>query len=165
MLIFNRISELHLTVLQAEAAVDHLHKANILHRDIKPANFLMHEGRLLLNDFDVSCFIRDREARKQHPVGTVSFWSPSCDVHIKDWLYDKDDDWMGLALTFASWLGVYQDTSDRDACARSVNKVCVVKELLRAGYGLPESFKTRMEPVYKRVSHKVKAQWPAPAPA
>jgi len=151
----------HLFWDQAEAAVQQLHTMHILHRDIKPANFLAHNGQLVLNDFDMACQSCQTGEISRRPVGTMAFWSPRCDVEIPGWHYAPEDDWMGLALTFASWLGVYQPAlRSPSTCSPSANasvKLGAVHTLLSPGFEvmLPGSFRQRIQPAYDQVNSEV----------
>ena len=137
------------SLLQAEAAICTLHTNHVLHRDVKPDNFLIHDGTLQLNDFDVSCFEHEQELRVHSPVGTSSFWSPRYDVPVHGWAYDHDDDWIGLALTFAFWLGFY--TAPKWSLDIIANKLGAVRALV-AARGAPEALKARIGPVITRVA-------------
>lgn len=143
-------------MLQAEAGVLQLHAKHILHRDIKPANFLTHNGQLVLNDFDMACQSYDTEEISRRPVGTMAFWSPRCDAEIPGWHYAPEDDWMGLALTFASWLGVYQPAL-RSPSMRASVKLGAVHTLLSPGFEvmMPDSFRQRIQPVFDQVNAEV----------
>jgi hypothetical protein len=143
-----------LSSAQAEAALLMLHSKSVLHRDVKPDNFLVHGVNLQLNDFDVSCFMHDEALRRQRPVGTLEYWSPSCDVHVGDWMYDEADDWMGLALTFASWLGIYMACPFSGEAAAA--KMGAVKTLL-SFQSVPEALKARIKPALDQVAGVVGA--------
>ena len=134
---------------QTEAAIRTLHSNRVLHRDIKPDNFLVYKDSLQLNDFDVSCFEHEQELRKHLPVGTSTFWSPRIDVPVDGWAYDYDDDWMGLALTFAFWLGFY--TAPTWSCDIVSIKMGAVKALVEAR-SVPAALKACIEPVVTRVA-------------
>lgn len=58
-------------------ALIHLHKLNIVHRDLKPENIFIVNGKLVLNDFDISKQRVDSHQRKDtHVLGSVGFASP-----------------------------------------------------------------------------------------
>lgn len=59
-------------------ALEHLHKLKIVHRDIKPENIYMLNGRVILNDFDISKpIVRNTLSRKDtHVLGSVGYASP-----------------------------------------------------------------------------------------
>lgn len=139
--------------VQAEVALQTLHDKQVLHRDVKPDNFLMHGDVLQLNDFDVSCLRHDLAQRVIRPVGTCEYWSPRCDIHNDSgWLYDEADDWMGLALTFAFWLGTY---AARQSSSDNVQvKVGAVRMLL-ALRSAPEALKARIRPVVDLIAGDV----------
>ena len=127
-----------------------LHGKSILHRDVKPDNFLMHEGALQLNDFDISCFEHEHTEKERQPVGTPAYWSPRFDVPGSYWVYDQDDDWMGLALTFAFWLGFYSVLQQPfDIVAAKIGAV----RALVASRRVPEALKARIGPVLERVTN------------
>ena len=140
--------------MQAEAAVQLLHGKGILHRDVKPDNFLTHNDTLQLNDFDVSCFQYEEVLRSIRPVGTCKFWSPRCDHAVdSSWMYEDKDDWMGLALTFASWLGVY--AGDQPSEDNIVAKMGAVKTLLGLQTA-PDALKARLKPVVDGIEGELK---------
>lgn len=61
------------------AAVDELHRGEIVHGDIKPANVLVDmEGRLFVTDFGLACRQRSTGAEKSEarPVGTPAYMAP-----------------------------------------------------------------------------------------
>ena len=148
-------------------AVDALHGHRILHGDLKPSNFLMFGGDLRLNDFDTAHFMDDPDAGSQGRLfGTPGFWSPRLDRQPPGWKYDEDDDWMGLALTFAFWFGIYtperQDPAaaqvSKEAMAEMVANDKVAKvELLLNSKLTPKDFKERLLPVFERVEKEVRA--------
>jgi hypothetical protein len=137
--------------MQAEGAVLHLKELSILHRDIKPSKFLarkLHRRvRLLLGDFDLACQ-EDEVEESSTPVGTAAFWSPRFDMNSPDWTYTRDDDWLGLGLTFGYWLGVYSGSPLPKAAAEQ--KLGVLSRMLGPAYKehLPESFRDRFRPLY-----------------
>ena len=114
-----------------------------------PDNFLIHNDTLQLNDFDVSCFEHEREVRELLPVGTCTFWSPRFDILVHGQAYDCDDDWMGLALTFAFWLGFYAaPTWSPDILATKMGAA----RALVAARSVPKALKARIKPVITRVA-------------
>lgn len=129
-----------------------LHSCGVLHRDIKPSNFLMHGQQLLLNDFDLACF--EHEVVEAVKVGTPRFWSPRADVEIAGWRYSREDDWMGLALTFAEWLGVYGPRAHAGGPPAHM-KLCVVQMLLDPGSKVGDAFRQRIQPVWSMISQQV----------
>ena len=143
------------SILQAEAAIDMLHHNRVLHRDVKPDNFLVHNDTLQLNDFDVSCFEHEQELRERLPVGTYTFWSPRFDIPVHGRAYDYDDDWMGLALTFAFWLGFY--TAPKWSCDFIAAKMGAARALV-AARRVPEALKERIRPVITRVASSLPKQ-------
>ncbi len=88
-----------LVVLQAGHALNTLHSCGVLHRDIKPQNILLtSKGVLKINDFDLSC-LKATAADRMVTVGTDAYRSPRLDG--EDALYEEQDDWVALCLTFA----------------------------------------------------------------
>ena len=152
------LAELYVLVcMQAEAALEALHACGIFHRDIKPDNFLVNGSNLLqLNDFDLSC--QERDAMEMAtPIGTKSFWSPRFDSEGPWTRYSQEDDWLGLALTFAYWGGHY-----RPEPLQSVSREVLFKHKLRSMSLLLSSAKVsgitllveRVEPFYKTIKEK-----------
>jgi serine/threonine protein kinase len=140
--------------MQAEDALLHLEELRILHRDIKPSNFLTHtlhrRVRLLLSDFDLACE-EDEAEESSTPVGTAAFWSPWFDMNNPDWTYTRDDDWLGLGLTFGYWLGVYSGSPLPKAAAEQ--KLRVLSKMLGPAWEehLPDSFRDRFRPLYAQL--------------
>lgn len=96
---------------------------------------------------------RDLEVK---PVGTKGFWSPRIDADVPNWHYSADDDWISLALTLGSWLGVYApvpDTGDRAAA----HKLGSLRTLLGPSWVqlLPEALGARLRSVMQRVEEDV----------
>ena len=113
-------------MLQAASALTALHDLGVLHRDIKPDNMLLgHDGRLLLNDYDVSCTTADLSARSMLQVGTPAFTSPCLDSTGQ---YQCGDDWLSLGLSFAYLADLYPKFGDSqvklDALQRLQQQAC-----------------------------------------
>ena len=131
-----------------------MHANNIFHRDVKPDNFLLYGDDLQLNDFDLSCFRHEEPLRSFRPVGTCLYWSPRCDASMGSWMYDEVDDWMGLALTFAAWLGVY--AGGQNPTDNIVVKMHIVEVLLLLQTA-PMALKERIQPAYVSVRDELTA--------
>ncbi|GAQ83537.1 Protein kinase-like domain containing protein [Klebsormidium nitens] len=92
---------------QAQQALHVLHENGILHRDLKADNMLLtSNGKLLLNDFDVSTFKDDKRGLKAL-VGNDYCRSPFFEQnHVSNKTdYTIRDDRMGLVLAFLQLRG------------------------------------------------------------
>lgn len=127
-----------------------MHKNHILHRDVKPDNFLVHNGVLQLNDFDLSCTKYEVQATMH--VGTTKFCSPRFDDGSAK-TYNEDDDWFGLALTFAYWLRLYSATQSPDD--NKAVKLNIVETFLGLST-TPPALKARIEPIFARIREELR---------
>jgi hypothetical protein len=117
----------------------------------------VHDGKLQLNDFDISCFDYEIDELSVKPVGTRGFWSPRCDADAddeeeEDWLYSESDDWLGLALTFAFWYGVY--TVPKPPADFVALKLGAMRKLLAIEH-VPMALKNRLMPVVEEVAKEL----------
>eukprot|EP00928_Gymnodinium_smaydae_P068098 TRINITY_DN5116_c0_g3_i1.p1 TRINITY_DN5116_c0_g3~~TRINITY_DN5116_c0_g3_i1.p1 ORF type:complete len:381 (-),score=45.93 TRINITY_DN5116_c0_g3_i1:478-1620(-) len=58
------------------AATQHVHQCGVLHRDIKPEHILISDGRAVLVDFDVACYISQGKDPDLLRAGTPGYFSP-----------------------------------------------------------------------------------------
>ena len=69
-------------------------------------------------------------------------------------MYDEADDWMGLALTFASWLSVY--AGGQPSMDNIVVKMGIVEVLLRL-QNAPKALKERIQPIFYSIRDELEA--------
>jgi hypothetical protein len=109
---------------QAMSAVKGMHARRVVHRDIKPENFIVINGKLMLNDFDVACELDDIQ-QLEATVGTTRYRSPKFDHY-----YRERDDWLSLALSFLSLLHMYSGDNPNTALTRAVTNSVLPKEMI-----------------------------------
>ncbi len=68
--------QIYLLIYEILNALSHLHQLKIVHRDLKPNNIYFYEGRVLVNDFDISKAIMDNQKKDTQVLGTVGYASP-----------------------------------------------------------------------------------------
>jgi hypothetical protein len=109
---------------QAMSAVKGMHTRRVVHRDIKPENFIVIDGKLMLNDFDVACELDDLQ-RLEATVGTSRYRSPKFDLR-----YRERDDWLSLSLSFLSLLNLYSGDNPDTALTRAVSNSVLPKQMI-----------------------------------
>lgn len=108
-----------------------------------------------MNDFDISCTDFETQAVTRR-VGTEKFWSPRFDNDCAK-TYDKDDDWFGLALTFAYWLGLYSGI--QSPVDNMTVKLYTVRMLLSL-HDTPAALKARINPSFSRIEKELNGDGP-----